>query len=53
MIFHITGVSAVGLFGSFVLNLPVQGFGRLSWRDRSDRAAYAKHYVQPESFVGS
>jgi hypothetical protein len=43
MKFHLTSVSAVGLLGTFVLNLPVQGLGCLSWRDRSDPAAHAKH----------
>lgn len=46
-IFHlklpVTGVSAVGLFGSFVLSLPAQVFAWLFWRDHSDPAAYARH----------
>ncbi len=41
----ITSVSAVGLVSAFVLNLPVQGLVGLSWCDRSDLAAHAKHYA--------
>jgi hypothetical protein len=40
---QLTSVSAVGLVGAFFLNLPVQGLGCLSWRDRSDPTAHAKH----------
>jgi len=42
---RITSVSAVRSRGAFCLNLPIQGLGYPSWRDRSDPAAHAKHYA--------
>ncbi len=42
---RITGVSAVELVCALCLNLPVQGLDCSSWRDRSDPAAHAKHYM--------
>jgi len=45
----LTSVSAGCVISSFRLNRTDSNFGWfVSWRDRSDPAAYAKHYTQEE-----
>jgi hypothetical protein len=43
---HLTSLSAVRVISLFRLNRSDSNFGWfVSWRDRSDPAAHAKHYV--------